>query len=358
MNKYNQSSDIVLPAQHQDSISSLSVNGTELTPSTILISGCWDNTVTCYELQSNANGQLVSTIMQGQIKHEAPVLCTDIHSDGYTAFSAGCDGQVRAWDVRHGPIPSAVQVVGKHDQPVRVMKFNPELNCLVTGSWDKTVKLWDLRSPAPAQSYNFPERVYAMDAKGDALVVGTADKMINIYNIRSGNTACGSYKSPLSYQLRNIKLFANLEGYAVSCIEGRVALDYFHEMDTLAKIRNNNAQKPANIKSFVFKCHRHDADIYAVSVLDFYKNNALLTAGSDGTFCFWDIQNKSRLGAYELHKGKSPITCGKFTPSGNMLFYALSYDWSKGAAGLDKTFPNSIHMHPIDPVGEMVKRTK
>jgi hypothetical protein len=32
-----------------------------------------------------------------------------------------------------------------------------------------------------------------------------------------------------------------------------------------------------------------------------------------------------------MHKGRCPITTVKFNPMGNMLFYAMSYDWSKGA---------------------------
>jgi hypothetical protein len=34
-----------------------------------------------------------------------------------TTFSAGCDGQVRMWNPSQGP--NSVQIIGKHDQPVR-----------------------------------------------------------------------------------------------------------------------------------------------------------------------------------------------------------------------------------------------
>ena len=38
-----------------------------------------------------------------------------------TTFSAGCDGQVRMWNPSQGP--NAVQIIGKHDQPVRLDVF-------------------------------------------------------------------------------------------------------------------------------------------------------------------------------------------------------------------------------------------
>jgi mRNA export factor len=50
------------------------------------------------------------------------------------------------------------------------MKFIPESNLLVTGSWDRTVRIWDLRSPTAAATLNVGERVYAMDAKQQAIV--------------------------------------------------------------------------------------------------------------------------------------------------------------------------------------------
>jgi hypothetical protein len=39
-----------------------------------------------------------------------------------TTFSAGCDGQVRMWNPSQGP--NSVQIIGKHDQPVRSDPFH------------------------------------------------------------------------------------------------------------------------------------------------------------------------------------------------------------------------------------------
>jgi mRNA export factor len=58
------------------------------------------------------------------------------------------------------------------------------MQCLVTGSWDKTVKFWDGRSPNPVHSAMLPERVFCMDVKYPLCVVGTADRNIVIYDLR------------------------------------------------------------------------------------------------------------------------------------------------------------------------------
>lgn len=41
--------------------------------------------------------------------------------------------------------------------------------------------------------------------------------------------------------------------------------------------------------------------------------------------------NRNRLRALEKFKGKCPVTCTTFSSRGDLLFYAMSYDWSKGA---------------------------
>ena len=73
------------------------------------------------------------------------------------------------------------QVVAKHDAPITHAFFVKELNnMLVTGSWDRTVKYWDLRQSNPVHSQQMPERVYAMDVRYPLLVVGTAARRIQV----------------------------------------------------------------------------------------------------------------------------------------------------------------------------------
>jgi hypothetical protein len=43
----------------------------------------------------------------------------------------------------------------------------------VTGSWDKTIRLWDIRAPGAIGVHSQPDKVFAMDATGSNLVVGT-----------------------------------------------------------------------------------------------------------------------------------------------------------------------------------------
>lgn len=119
------------------------------------------------------------------------------------------------------------------------------------------------------------DRVYALDAKGSNIVVGTADKNIHVFD---SCNKLGEFRSPLNYQTRCISIFEDNSGFAVGSIEGRVAIEYYNEMQYKA-----SQQKPQHLKSFVFKCHRHDNDVYAVNAIDFHKYNTFCTGNDTHT---------------------------------------------------------------------------
>jgi mRNA export factor len=94
----------------------------------------------------------------------------------------------------------------------------------------------------------------------------------------------------------------------------------------------------------MFKCHRHEKDVYAVNAIAFNPMGTFATCGSDGQYVFWDKDSKQRLKAFE--RKKAPISASAFNKLGNMFAYAVSYDWSKGAAQYtDKT--NQIYLHSV-----------
>ena len=102
---------------------------------------------------------------------------------------------------------------------------------LVTGSWDKTVKYWDLRQSSPVATLNCQERVYTLDVRDKLMVIGTADRYINIVNLSEPTKFYKSMQSPLKWQPRTVSCFADSSGFAVGSIEGRCAIQYVEEKD-------------------------------------------------------------------------------------------------------------------------------
>jgi mRNA export factor len=106
-----------------------------------------------------------------------------------------------------------------------------------------------------------------------------------------------------------------------------------------------------NRSNFSFKCHRdapqgNVTNVYAVNDISFHPiHGTFSTAGSDGTFHFWDKDAKHRLKGYPNVGGS--ITATNFNKNGNIFAYAISYDWSKGYQANTPQQPIKIMLHPV-----------
>ena len=117
-----------------------------------------------------------------------------------------------------------------------------------------------------------------------------------MYNLSDPSRPDKQLMSPLKYQTRAVATFPNKQGYLVGSIEGRAAVNHVDE--SLAS-------------RFTFKCHREQADIYAVNDGKFHpRHGTFVTCGSDGVFNFWDKDSKQRL--KQMAKCNAPIPCGDF----------------------------------------------
>ena len=241
------------------------------------------------------------------------------------------------YDVQSGQTTQVAQ----HDQPIRCISTTEHNGSplLITGSWDKTVKYWDLRSPNPVGTLNCQDRVYAMDTKDKLLVIGTSDRYVHVVNLNNPGTFYKGLASPLKWQTRVISCFSDATGFAVGSIEGRCAIQHVEERDSAA--------------NFSFKCHRQTppgrdalANVYSVNAISFHPQlGTFSTAGSDGTFHFWDKDAKHRLKGYPETGQTISSTC--FSRGGNIFAYACSYDWSQG---FSKHVPNSVNKVMLHPV--------
>ena len=208
----------------------------------------------------------------------------------------GCDNTAKMWNLA----TNQQQQVAAHSEPVRHCLWVPQHNMLVTGSWDKTLKYWDLRSPNPVHTHQLPERCYGLSSSGNIMVAATAERHIQIFNLANPQTPWKTEMSPLKFQTRCVACFPDAKGYLLGSVEGRVAVQYV-----------DDPPPPAKGDSFTFKCHRSTTDIYAVNGISFHPRfGTFATCGSDGGYTFWDKDSKQRLKGFTC--GSVPISCGAF----------------------------------------------
>lgn len=309
----------------------------------------WDNNVRIYGVEANS-----TTSPRAMYSHQGPVLDVTWSKDGNKIISCGADKAARLYDVA----TSHQQQVAAHEAPIKNLRWiDQNGGILATGSWDKTVKYWDLRQSQPIATAQLAERCYSMDFAWPYLVVACAERKIQVFDLsQNPSNPIMNIDSPLKWQTRTVACFQRQDppgsapippGYAVGSVEGRVAIQYIKEEN-----------KGLN---FSFKCHRKDGttardppQLFPVNAISFHPiHGTFSTAGGDGSMNFWDKDSKTRLKTFES-KGV-PISCTAFNRTGNIFAYAASYDWHRGwQAAPPPNTPNQIYLHACKD--EEVKR--
>jgi len=183
-----------------------------------LLASSWDRKVYLYDVEAT------STKLQTTYQHKAAVTDCVFADDDSTAYSGSIDGELLSFDIGSG----RTQQLGLHNAGIRCVEYCSEGSVVVTGSWDKTVSLWDPRAQNPRTgTYEQPEKVYALALTGYKLVVGTAGRQVHIYDIRNMGKPEQKRISNLKHQTRSIRCHKNGESYILSSTEGRVAVEFF-----------------------------------------------------------------------------------------------------------------------------------
>ncbi|PVU92530.1 hypothetical protein BB561_003758 [Smittium simulii] len=313
----------------------------------LLLATSWDKTVRLYNTDSNA-------LVDSHQRHSGAILAGCFSSSGKQIFSGGLDKKLFLWE-----LGTNAYELGAHDMAVSSLAYSSEHELAVSGSWDKTVRLWDSHSAtALVETLSVPERVYSLALSGHTLVAALANRQFALFDMRNRAAPflqaqtegqpplTNAYSSDGTLQAQNIKrsmlkyptrrvalVPGGTTGLVYSSIEGRVAVEYFNE--------------PA--KNYAFKCHRRkvtpsdQADypeldplsesnidlVFPVNALAFHpKHGTFVTGGSDGIVNLWDGNNKKRLKQYGPYT--QGISALYFNSSGNKLAIASSYTFDQG----------------------------
>jgi len=306
-----------------DGITSLRIKDNKL-----LLVSSWDTSVRLYDLELRQQ--------KGLYHQKAAVLdCTFVSSN--QAYSGGLDKTLKSYDLTTGH----ERVVGSHNGAVKCVEYSTFLGAVVTGSWDGTIALWDARG-GQIGSFLQPDKVYTMSVVNEKLVVGTAGRNVIVYDLRNMAEPEQRRESSLKFQTRCIRAYPNGTGYALSSIEGRVAMEYF------------DPNPEAQAKKYAFKCHRTSNEgietIYPVNCIAFHQGyGTFATGGGDGIVNTWDGQNKKRLNQY--HKYPTSIAAMAFSEDGSILAIASSYTFEEGDKEhpADQIYIRNVQDHEVRP---------
>ncbi|KAJ9175165.1 hypothetical protein P3X46_013744 [Hevea brasiliensis] len=256
--------------------------------------------------------------LRGEFMHGGPVLDCCFHDDS-SGFSASADNTVR--------------------------------RSVITGRWDKTLKCWDPRGASGQErtlvgTCSQPERVYSLSLAGNRLVVAAAGRHVNIYDFRNMCQPEQRRESSLKYQTRCVRCYPNAAGYALSSVEGRVAMEFFNLSEAsqakkyalyLCMIKKHDMKLILHFSlimliafcGYAFKCHRKSEAgrdiVYPVNAIAFHPvYDTFAAGGCDGFVNVWDGNNKKRLYQY-----LSSIAALSFSRDGLLLAVASSYTFEE-----------------------------
>ena len=302
--------------------------------------GSWDKTLRVFDVQvTGTASNNVNATPRSLFTLETPVMCCNFARDGQSVLVGCADGKVVACSLAS----QQTVLIGTHEGPVvGVFQISEMNNLVVSASHDKTIRFFNpATSGAPAVATVGPhsERIYCMDIKFPMLVAVTADRKNYVYNLQTPSQPMAPWRTmegKLKLQTRAVSCFPDKTGFVIGSVEGRCSINSVSDIDANNKDRN-----------FEYKSHRSADEIYPVHAVDFHPTGVFLTAGGDGNIIIWHMETKSRIKGF--NSTNYPVTAAKFSTQGDLLAYAVGYDWAKGHEG-GTNVPVKLFVHKLQEV--------
>ncbi|KAH8810513.1 quinon protein alcohol dehydrogenase-like superfamily [Flagelloscypha sp. PMI_526] len=120
--------------------------------------------------------------------HSSSVYSVAFSPDGQRIVSGSSDKTLRLWDATTGIIIG--EPLHGHSDSVRCVAFSPDGKRIVSGSMDKTLRIWDATTGAvigePLRGHSDSVRAVAFSPNGQHIVSGSWDKTLRLWDVRTG----------------------------------------------------------------------------------------------------------------------------------------------------------------------------
>ena len=160
-----------------------------------------------------------SPILQTLEGHSSPIWSMAFSPDGHTLASGSFDKTIKLWDTTTG---TELQTLEGHSHWVNSVAFSPDGHTLASGSDDHTIKLWDTTTGTERQTLEGH-----LDSVETVLNKTISHRQVTLSNtwISSGGETLlwlpAEYRSFLSYAIKDTTI-------ALGYRDGRVCIIGFH----------------------------------------------------------------------------------------------------------------------------------
>jgi WD40 repeat protein/serine/threonine protein kinase/tetratricopeptide (TPR) repeat protein len=137
-------------------------------------------------LASLSDWRRYDTGLKGIFTHEGAVATVAVSPDGKTVLTGSWDKTARLWDANTG-LPIGKTLL--HGSRVVAGAFHPDGKTVLTGSWDKTARLWDAATGLPIGK-TLPHQgevlAVAFSPDGKTILTGSWDQTARLWDATSG----------------------------------------------------------------------------------------------------------------------------------------------------------------------------
>jgi WD40 repeat protein/beta-lactamase regulating signal transducer with metallopeptidase domain len=231
--------------------------------------------------------------------------------DGKLALSGSYDTTVRLWDVATG---KEIRRFQGHDAKVQSVAFSPDGRYGLSGGYDSNVILWELASGKELRRFHpqwppelpgvndFRNRIksVAFSPDGHRIAAGGENGRIGIWETQTG-------KEPVNLQLgtgvQSVAFSPDGKLLAAGCFDGSVRLWDAASFKEIRRLGGHSG--------------------WVLHVAFSPDGRRLASSGEDGTVRYWDLGTGKVLSVHQAHKAK--VECIAFSPDGRHLATA-SFD--------------------------------
>ncbi|KAG1659419.1 Periodic tryptophan protein 2 [Nymphon striatum] len=136
----------------------------------VILSASLDGTVRAYDIKKYRNFKTFSSFPPSQFS------CLAVDSSGTFVCAASSDTfKVFVWSMVNG---SLLEVLTGHEAPISGISFSPTQAILLSSSWDKTVRVWDV-----FESKGGNEAISTITDDGEFILAAGNSRFICIYNV-------------------------------------------------------------------------------------------------------------------------------------------------------------------------------
>eukprot|EP01015_Nassula_variabilis_P016674 TRINITY_DN2571_c0_g2_i2.p1 TRINITY_DN2571_c0_g2~~TRINITY_DN2571_c0_g2_i2.p1 ORF type:complete len:216 (+),score=25.87 TRINITY_DN2571_c0_g2_i2:65-712(+) len=191
-----------------------------------------------------------------------------------------------------------------HSAKINSISFNYDCNVLATGSYDATLRFWDLRS----NSFNsiqvvkdFKDSVSKALIVGEHIICSCMDGTMKTFDIRKFEVVTDQVGSPISY----FALSKDKKCIAASCLDNKIKLQDRNNAEILSEYTDHIS------KSYTVGCDFSWDDSY------------LITGSEDGQVYAYDTLKKNA--AFKLNNHSMTVSHVEFSPKRDSFVSCLLY---------------------------------